>query len=143
MSLIYALVARGNDAVLCNYTPFTGNFEQIALDVLKRLNLSRMYAQFGTAKYNFYSYIKENYVFLVMVETEVSKTLCSTKCALPFPSFETSKISFSIDIPKRKGTLPSHSRSRTSARYSKTGSRSLTIKPKWTNSACFKSRAIS
>jgi hypothetical protein len=67
MSLIYALVARGNDTILCNYTPFSGNFEQIALDVLKRLNLSKMYGQFGTAKYNFYSFIKENYVFLVMV----------------------------------------------------------------------------
>jgi hypothetical protein len=67
MSLIYTLVARGNDTVLCNYTPFTGNFEQIAMDALKRLNLSKKYGQFGTARYNFYSYNKENYVFLVMV----------------------------------------------------------------------------
>lgn len=71
MSLIYALVARGNDTILCSYSPHTGNFEQVALDVLKRLNLSKMYGQYGTAKYNFYSFTKENYVFLVMVEVEV------------------------------------------------------------------------
>lgn len=71
MSLIYALVARGNDTVLCNYTPFSGNFEQIALDVLRRLQLSRMYGVYGTARHNFYSYIKDGYVFLVMVEVEV------------------------------------------------------------------------
>jgi hypothetical protein len=71
MSLIYALVARGNDTVLCNYTPHKGNFEQIAMNVLKRLDLSKMYGQFGTAKYNFYSFNKDKYVFLVMVEVEV------------------------------------------------------------------------
>ena len=73
-ALIYALVSRGNSKVLCEYMPHSGNFQQVALDVLKRLNLSKSVGQFGTANYNFYSYTKDSYVFLVMVGSEVTRS---------------------------------------------------------------------
>jgi methyltransferase-like protein len=71
MSIIYALVARGSDSVLCSYSPHQGNFEQVAFDVLKRLKPSQKYGQYATAHHNFYSYCIDGYIFMVMAETEV------------------------------------------------------------------------
>lgn len=39
MSMIYSLVSRGHETVLANYTNFSGNFQNIAMDVV--LNLFR------------------------------------------------------------------------------------------------------
>ncbi len=33
MSMIYALVSRGQSTVLSSFTPFAGNFQNIAMDV--------------------------------------------------------------------------------------------------------------
>jgi hypothetical protein len=39
MSMIYALVARGKEVVLSDFTPFSGNFPNVALDVPLSKNL--------------------------------------------------------------------------------------------------------
>ncbi len=51
--------------------------------VLHKVNMSKNFGQYGTANYNFYTSIKEGYVFLVMVESDVSASLFSTKLELP------------------------------------------------------------
>ena len=36
MSIIYALVAKNDDQVLCEYTEYKGNFEQISRTILRK-----------------------------------------------------------------------------------------------------------
>ena len=69
--LVYSLVSRGNDTVLSEYTMHKGNFQQISLQVLKRLNLNRQIGEFVTANYKFYSLVRSGYVFLVMAGADV------------------------------------------------------------------------
>jgi hypothetical protein len=37
MSLIYTLISRENDKVLCEYSEYHGNFEQISRGLLKKV----------------------------------------------------------------------------------------------------------
>ena len=37
MSIIYALVAKNDDQVLCEYTEYKGNFEQISRTILRKI----------------------------------------------------------------------------------------------------------
>jgi hypothetical protein len=37
MSIIYSLIAKGNDKVLCEYTEYHGNFEQISRSLLSKI----------------------------------------------------------------------------------------------------------
>jgi hypothetical protein len=37
MSIIYALVAKSHDKVLCEYTEYHGNFEQVSRGLLKNI----------------------------------------------------------------------------------------------------------
>ena len=74
MSMIYALVSRGKDVVLSDFTPFSGNFPSVALDVLiiiikvlKKSDINKTFGQFATAQYVFYTYVKDRFIFLVMV----------------------------------------------------------------------------
>ncbi len=36
MSIIYTLIARDKDVILCDYSEYTGNFEQITVKLLKK-----------------------------------------------------------------------------------------------------------
>ncbi len=36
MSIIYSLIAKDKDVILCDYSDYTGNFEQITLKLLKK-----------------------------------------------------------------------------------------------------------
>jgi hypothetical protein len=36
MSIIYTLIAKDTDAILCDYSEYTGNFEQITVKLLKK-----------------------------------------------------------------------------------------------------------
>lgn len=55
---------------MSEYTVHKGNFQQISLQVLKRLNLNRQIGEFVTANYKFYSLVRSGYVFLVMAGSE-------------------------------------------------------------------------
>lgn len=71
MSLLYSLIARDTDTILCSYSPHKGNFENIAVDAVKRLPNTKKYGMFAMARYDFYIYNDEGYVFLAMTETGV------------------------------------------------------------------------
>lgn len=37
MSIVYTLICKGSDKVLCEFTEFQGNFEQISRNLLKKV----------------------------------------------------------------------------------------------------------
>ncbi len=37
MSIIYTLISKSNDKVLCEYTEYHGNFEQVSRTLLKKV----------------------------------------------------------------------------------------------------------
>lgn len=39
-SIIYTLISKGPDKVLCEFTEFHGNFEQISRSLLKRVQIN-------------------------------------------------------------------------------------------------------
>ena len=87
--LIYSLVSRGHETVLSSYSAFAGNFPSVSLDVfvkltqvLHRCNLSKMFGQYGTMNFNFYTFVKDGFVFLVMVDTSVQIIIFSMKPGL-------------------------------------------------------------
>ena len=51
----------------------------ILTKVLHRCNLSKMFGQYGTMNFNFYTFVKEGFVFLVMVDTTVQIMIFSTR----------------------------------------------------------------
>ena len=78
--LIYSLVSRGHETILSSFSMHAGNFPSIALDVLKKCNLSKTFGQYATQNYCFYTFVKDGFVFLVMVEARVKFTfIFSTK----------------------------------------------------------------
>jgi hypothetical protein len=48
--------------------------------------MAKTFGQYGTANYNFYTYTKEGFVFLVMVDSTVNLYLFSMKPELQSPS---------------------------------------------------------
>ena len=46
---------------------------------MSKTNYSKTFGQYVTANYNFYTFVKEKIVFLVMVESNVSISIFSTK----------------------------------------------------------------
>lgn len=59
MSIIYALVAKNDDQVLCEYTEYKGNFEQISRTILRKIQKNSRGGLTYDESYNF-SYINEN-----------------------------------------------------------------------------------
>ena len=59
MSIIYALVAKNHDQVLCEYTEYKGNFEQISRTILRKIQKNSRGVLTYDESYNF-SYINEN-----------------------------------------------------------------------------------
>jgi hypothetical protein len=41
MSIIYTLIARGSKIILVDYTEFSGNFQQISLVLLNKINKNK------------------------------------------------------------------------------------------------------
>ena len=37
MSIVYTLICKGGDKVLCEYTDYQGNFEQVSRNLLKKI----------------------------------------------------------------------------------------------------------
>ncbi len=44
MSLIFALISRGNDVVLCEHTEYTGNFQQISRMLIRKIKKNSKYS---------------------------------------------------------------------------------------------------
>lgn len=76
--VIYSLVSRGRSTILSDFSTFGGNFELATQDVtysliqiLARTNLEQTFGQFVTKDYCFFTFTKDRYVFLVMVDSAV------------------------------------------------------------------------
>ena len=59
MSIIYALVSKNHDQVLCEYTEYKGNFEQISRTIFRKIQKNSRGVLTYDESYNF-SYINEN-----------------------------------------------------------------------------------
>ena len=44
MSIIYALIARSSDVVLCEHTEYAGNFQQISRILLRKIKKGSKYS---------------------------------------------------------------------------------------------------
>jgi hypothetical protein len=44
MSIIYALIARASDVVLCEHTEYAGNFQQISRILLRKIKKGAKYS---------------------------------------------------------------------------------------------------
>jgi len=43
MSIIYALVAKNNDVVLCEHTEYAGNFQQVSRVLLRKIQKNKKF----------------------------------------------------------------------------------------------------
>ena len=59
MSLFYALIARSNEIVLCEYTEISGNFPQITRSIIKKIKRNTRSSYTYKDKFVFH-YINEN-----------------------------------------------------------------------------------
>ena len=53
MSIIYGLIAKNDDQVLCEYTEYKGNFEQISRMILRKIQKNSRRALIYDESYNF------------------------------------------------------------------------------------------
>lgn len=44
MSIIFALISRGNDVVLCEHTDYAGNFQQISRMLIRKIKKNSKYS---------------------------------------------------------------------------------------------------
>lgn len=72
--------------------------------VLRRCNLSKTFGQFATANYNFYTFVKEGFVFLVMVDAGVGIFSLSIKPGSLLAFWRRFKKNFSTLTTSRKET---------------------------------------
>ena len=70
MSIIYAMIAKNDDQVLCEFTEYKGNFEQISRTILRKIQKNSRGALTYDESYNF-TYINENNLtYLSMSDTK-------------------------------------------------------------------------
>jgi len=67
MSILYALIARASDVVLCEHTEYAGNFQQISRVLLRKIKKNSKFSiEYDKFKFN---YINENDIsYLCMTE---------------------------------------------------------------------------
>jgi hypothetical protein len=67
MSIFYALISKNNDIVLCEYTEYSGNFQQITIMLLRKIKQNiKVTIEYDKYKYH---YLNENGItFLCMTE---------------------------------------------------------------------------
>ena len=53
MSIIYAMIAKNDDQVLCEFTEYKGNFEQISRTILRKIQKNSRGALTYDESYNF------------------------------------------------------------------------------------------
>ncbi len=59
MSIVYSLICKSSDKVLCEYTEYQGNFEQISRNLLKKVQKDKR-ATFSYADEYYFHYINSN-----------------------------------------------------------------------------------
>ena len=79
MELIYILIARSSKIVLCDYTDYSGNFQQIALLLLPKVKKDTK-CEIIYDEYKFFSEDEKDITFLLMgknIDTELAFNLIS------------------------------------------------------------------
>lgn len=74
LEIIYTLIARGRKIILCDYSKYIGNFQQISLEILGRINRNSP----GKILYNEYNIFfeeKNNIFYYIITKGEVSNAV--------------------------------------------------------------------
>jgi len=69
MSILYVLVAKRNDMILVDYTEYTGNFLQITIELMKRIEPDTK-KTFEVSDYLFHYINEEELTVLCMTSKE-------------------------------------------------------------------------
>lgn len=70
MSIIFVIICRDFDKVLCEYTDYNGNFEQVTRSILKRIKTTpKASIQYGD-EYLFHFQTEENLTYLCMCDNK-------------------------------------------------------------------------
>jgi len=77
MSILYALVAKRNDMILVDYTEYTGNFQQITIELMKRIE-SDTKKTFEVSDYLFHYINEEELTVLCMTSKDTQRKLAYT-----------------------------------------------------------------
>lgn len=73
MSIVYTLICKGNDKVLCEFTEYQGNFEQISRSLLKKVQKDKR-ATFSYADEYYFHYINVNFTtYMCMCDNKLSQ----------------------------------------------------------------------
>jgi vesicle-associated membrane protein 7 len=73
MSVVYTLICKGNDKVLCEFTEYQGNFEQISRSLLKKVQKDKR-ATFSYADEYYFHYINSNNItYMCMCDNKLSQ----------------------------------------------------------------------
>ena len=73
MSVVYTLICKGNDKVLCEFTEYQGNFEQISRSLLKKVQKDKR-ATFSYADEYYFHYINANNItYMCMCDNKLSQ----------------------------------------------------------------------
>ncbi len=73
MSVVYSLICKGNDKVLCEFTEYQGNFEQVSRNLLKKVQKDKR-ATFVYADEYYFHYINANSItYMCMCDNKLSQ----------------------------------------------------------------------
>ena len=74
MSIYYVLVAKKNDMILVDYTEYSGNFQQITIDLMKRIEPDTK-KTFELSDYLFHYINEDDLTILCMTSKETQKKI--------------------------------------------------------------------
>ena len=74
MSIYYVLIAKRTDMILANYTDYTGNFEQITIDIMKKIEPETK-KTFELADYMFHYINEDQLTVICMTSKDMQKKL--------------------------------------------------------------------
>jgi vesicle-associated membrane protein 7 len=74
MSIYYVLVAKRTDMILVDYTEYSGNFQQITIDLMKRIEPESR-RTFELSEYLFHYINEDSLTILCMTSKEIQKKL--------------------------------------------------------------------
>lgn len=72
MSIFYVLIAKGNDMILVDYSEYSGNFFQVTIDVMKRIE-SDSRKTFELSEYLFHYVNEDGLTVLCMTNKQFQK----------------------------------------------------------------------
>lgn len=105
MPLIYAFVAR-ETTVLAEYTPYSGNFNTVAIECLQRLNNPESKFTIACDRHTFNFLVHNGFTFLVVADEEYGRQV-------PFAFLERVRDEFEEKFAEKGRTAAAHSMDRT------------------------------